>query len=157
MASYFDAIDQLDDAEQLALYRAVCKYGIDGVEPELTGVPKIVFGLIKPTIDSSINRYNTCVENGKKGGRPPKQKPEDNQTETREETKAETRDETKMVKPNCNLNKDMDKDKDKDKEIIDQSSTGDTNTVHQISFFNPSANNDFQSQVHSWMRESRRY
>lgn len=49
--SHFEAIDQLKDKEQLALYKAIMYYQFKGVELELSGTAKILFDVFKPLID----------------------------------------------------------------------------------------------------------
>ena len=109
--SFKDAIMGLEDEnEKLAIYEALTDYAFLGIEPtDLTPICKIIWKLVKPNIDSSIKRYDACVNNGKKGaeygslgGRPKKKK------ETPEETPEETPKET----PKKPLNKNKDKNKD---------------------------------------------
>lgn len=111
--SFKDAIMGLEDEnEKLAIYEALTDYAFLGIEPtDLTPICKIIWKLVKPNIDSSIKRYDACVNNGKKGaeygslgGRPKKKK------ETPEETPEETPKET----PKKPLNKNKNKDKNKD-------------------------------------------
>ena len=91
LASFYDAIKPLADADRLQLYDAICNYGIDGKPPDLPPHLQGYFLLIKPNIDSSQNRYRQAVENGGKGGAPkgnqnasknkqPDIQPENNQT-----------------------------------------------------------------------------
>ena len=49
--SHFEAIDQLKDKEQLALYKAIMYYQFKGIELELSGTAKILFDVFKPLID----------------------------------------------------------------------------------------------------------
>jgi hypothetical protein len=65
--SYFDAIEQLKEKEQLMTYRAICDYALNGVETtELDGISGIIYTMAKPIIDSNNKKY----KNGVKGGRP---------------------------------------------------------------------------------------
>lgn len=83
-ASFYDAINDLSDADQLTAYRAVCEYALTGNEPELSGVASAIFKLIKPQIDANNRRR----ENGKRGGRPKsKTEPESIPEETEEKPK----------------------------------------------------------------------
>ena len=112
--SFFDAIEELPTKYQPDIYAAVCKYSLYGEVPELTGVAKALFILMKANIDASEKKYIAAIENGKKGGRPKKdaeimeqteenpieteRKPEKNPIETQAKpTETET-------KPNANLN-----------------------------------------------------
>ena len=115
MTSYYDSIKELDEKDQLALFHAICSYGCDGKELELTGIAKIMFGLIKPTLSASIKRYDNCVENGKRGGRPAANNQQNNPTETNNETNNETQPEpTTKATPNLNKEKEMAKEKERD-------------------------------------------
>ena len=70
LASYYEAIRGLPDAERLMMYDAIVQYGIEGELPELPPILNAAFLFCKPNIDSSKSRYFDSVENGKKGGRP---------------------------------------------------------------------------------------
>lgn len=72
LTSYYEALSPLPDAERLQIYDAIFRYVFEGVTPELPPLLAGYFSLVKPNIDASIKRYNANVENGKKGGRPPK-------------------------------------------------------------------------------------
>ena len=64
--SFYEAIRELPVENQLNVFTAICKYGLEGEETKLNGIEKVVFLLIKPQIDAN----NSRKENGKKGGRP---------------------------------------------------------------------------------------
>ena len=99
------------------LYKVVSEtifdYAFEGIAPgpDSNAVAKALFIAIKPVIDNAHNRYDACVENGRKGGAPkgsrnnpsgkaiqPNQRP--NQYPNQE--------------PNLYKDKDVDKDKDID-------------------------------------------
>ena len=80
MLSYYEAIKDLPDNDRLSIYDAVMQYGFNGTEPQLSGIAKTVFTLIKPNVDSSLKKYRASVANGKRGGRPPIKKPSEYQT-----------------------------------------------------------------------------
>lgn len=67
-ASFYEAAKDLPDADRLALYDAIIKYGIDGTEPDLSGIPKMIFAVIHPILGAGTVRRS----NGKLGGRPKK-------------------------------------------------------------------------------------
>ncbi len=84
--SFYEAIEETESEEdRLRLYDIIVRYALDGVEPE-DKRDRILFKLFKSQIDKSYDRYlKRCEanrENGKKGGRPPKetetQKTQDN-------------------------------------------------------------------------------
>ena len=107
--SVTEAMDCFPDDQQLAAYKVINKYALDGIEPEFDEdhqIAKGIFILAKPFIDSNNRKY----ENGKKGGRPKNEtKPNDNQTETKTkpnnnqtETKAKLNDNQAETNPKAN-------------------------------------------------------
>ncbi len=71
--SHVESISMLNDTElELQIYKAIFSYCLDNVEPKLTGVGGAIFTSIKVNLDNAMKRYDTSVENGKKGGRPKK-------------------------------------------------------------------------------------
>ena len=64
--SFYDAIKELSDAELAKCFKAIMEYGLDGKEPETSGIEKTIYCLVKPQIDANNKRY----QNGTKGGRP---------------------------------------------------------------------------------------
>lgn len=62
--SFFEAIRELDVADQAAAYNAICAYALDGEPPDISGAAKAVFLLAKPNLDNSRRK----AENGKLGG-----------------------------------------------------------------------------------------
>ena len=97
--SFYDAVKELDDVTAAAVFRAMCEYGLNGSEPELSGVSKAIFSLMKPQIDANNRRK----ENGFKGGRPKTEtEPKENQTETK--TKPNSNQTETKSEPNVNVN-----------------------------------------------------
>jgi len=86
--SFFEAIQNIPQEEQLKLYNAIFSYSFTEIEPDIEeGIAKAMFILMKPNIDSANARYKASVENGKKGGRPKKetqQKPNKNLNKTQQ-------------------------------------------------------------------------
>lgn len=77
--SFYEAIKELPTEQQAHLYNAVFQYQFDGEEPELeNGIEQAMWKIIKPLIMANNERF----ENGKKGGRPKKEKPEVIETKT---------------------------------------------------------------------------
>lgn len=62
--SFQDAINECSQEEQLTLYRAIANYALYREDPELFGMAKACWVLIKPQLDANWKRY----ENGCKGG-----------------------------------------------------------------------------------------
>lgn len=67
--SFYEAIEDLSDKEQLKVYKAISKLALNDEETELSGIANTIFKLIKPQLKANNDRY----ENGKKGGRPKKE------------------------------------------------------------------------------------
>lgn len=70
--SWLEAIKEIDNnKDKLDALMAIMEYQAYHVEPEaITGIPKVLFKMVKPIADSLYNRRMANVENGKKGGRP---------------------------------------------------------------------------------------
>lgn len=69
--SYWQAIEELPEKDQLPILKAIIKYALFGEEPTaLRGVRRAVFLLVKPTLDSSRKKSAS----GKQGGSKPKAK-----------------------------------------------------------------------------------
>lgn len=96
--SFYDAIKGLDADIQLEIYNAVFEYGLNGVQAELSPIASAIFTLIKPQIDAN----NIRKENGKKGGRPSKEKTEAKPKEN--QNKTETKPKETKPEPNVNAN-----------------------------------------------------
>lgn len=109
--SYYEAIKELPDEEQGKVYKAIIDYGMTKSEPDLSGISRAIFVLIKPTLDASIKNY----ENGKKGGRPPKETQQETQTITQTETQEITQSESE-TQSYIIFEKENEKEKEKDYE-----------------------------------------
>ena len=104
-ASFFEAIRELPDENQLALYNAIFEYGLNGVEPNLTGINKTVFTLIAPQLKANRTRY----ENGCKGGAPvgnsnARKQPKNNRDITEGEKEKQPKNNPKQPNENVNEN-----------------------------------------------------
>lgn len=60
--SFYDAIKNIPEADQLKAYTAIMEYAMNDVQPEIDGIALAIFLLVKPQIDANNKRY----ENGKK-------------------------------------------------------------------------------------------
>ena len=77
--SFFEAIKGLPKEDQCLMFGAIADYSLDQIEPNLTGINKVVWTLIKPQLDANTKRFINGEKGGKhgsKGGRPKKTKPE---------------------------------------------------------------------------------
>ena len=70
--SWHSSIDMLPtEREKLKAYRYILNYSFYKELPEeQKSLAYMIFNIAKPSIDSAQKRYDTAVENGKKGGRP---------------------------------------------------------------------------------------
>jgi hypothetical protein len=101
--SFEEALRELQPSEEIELRRAIADYSLDFMEPKLTGLPKVLWGLIFPNLKANNQRFLNGIKGGKhgdKGGRPTSKKPLKNPKKT------------PKVTPNKDIDKDIDKDKD---------------------------------------------
>ena len=129
LRSYWESIKDLPDDKQLLFLKSIIEYGMNNIEPEFTGIEKSFWIQIKATIDNSMKRYNTSIENGKKGGAPKgnnnaKKQPKNNPitTEILPNNNPITTEIQPTDKPKTTY-KEKDKEKDNDKEINNIHST----------------------------------
>lgn len=110
--SFYEAIYPLPKESQLQIYSAILEYGLNGTEPqEPDPITQSIFALIKPVVDFNNKQF----ANGKKGGRPPKQKPNQNPTETQNQPNQNP---TETTFDNCSfLDEKTQKEKKEKKEI----------------------------------------
>jgi hypothetical protein len=55
--SFYEAIKPLPKEDQAEVWDAVFSYGLEKKEPNLKGVAKSIFTLIKPQLDANFKRY----------------------------------------------------------------------------------------------------
>lgn len=80
--SFFETIEDLEDNQQLQIYKAIAEYSLNDKSIKLEGISKTIFRLIEPQLLANKKRFingSKGAEHGVKGGRPktPK-KPLDN-------------------------------------------------------------------------------
>ena len=111
--SIFEAVDKIPKIEiQAQAYKAIALYGLCEIEPSENSdvFVQIIFAQAKTVMDNARKKYDSCVNNGKKGGRPRKEnnqtitneKPSNNQTKTK--TKPKHNPTITNEKPSNNLN-----------------------------------------------------
>lgn len=104
--SFYDAICDLPESEQLKAFHALCRYGLHGEVYDEPGVVRGFLRMAMPNIDAAHHRYEVNTANGKKGGRPKKtetqQEPNNNPTET--ETEPTNNPPLNETQPNSNHN-----------------------------------------------------
>ena len=62
--SFEEVIDGLPDNEQLALYRAIVRFGLYHEEPELTGISAKFWKLIMPQLHANWIKYLNSLKGG---------------------------------------------------------------------------------------------
>lgn len=110
--NWAEAINALPEENQLETYKALAEYGLKGEMPQdISPVSKAMLISFSVSMESNIAKYNASVENGKLGGRPPKDKnqnkPNENLEEpnqTQENLKEPTRNLNVNVNDNVNVN-----------------------------------------------------
>ncbi len=60
--SFYEAIADLPEANQLELYRAIFELSLNENEPQLTGISKTVFTLIRPQIVANNQRFKNGIK-----------------------------------------------------------------------------------------------
>ena len=118
--SYLEAVEDFPAQDQLVYINAICRYALYGEDPNLQFPLSAVFKQAKPSIDQSIKRYQSNVENGKKGGRKPlntKPLPVESVPDKPSVNPPDKPTENPSVKPSINLNKNSNKNSDKNKTI----------------------------------------
>jgi hypothetical protein len=57
--SFFDAIKELPERNQVEVLKAICEFGFDGIEPDITGISKTVWILIRPNLQSNRKKWES--------------------------------------------------------------------------------------------------
>jgi len=118
--SFFEALAFLPDAERLAAYEAICRYGLNGEVPETGGIVASVFTLIKPQIDANNKRR----EAGRKGSQAlskqtaSKQEANESKQEANESKQEANESKNKQTEANSKQVEAKEKDKVKEKEKV---------------------------------------
>jgi hypothetical protein len=101
--SFYEAIVDLPTEAQAQVWNAICEYSLNFNEPQLTGIAKTVFTLIRPQLEANIKRYT----NGKKqdGSKlKASEKQNGSKTEAKEKQSRSKTEANKNVNVNVNVN-----------------------------------------------------
>lgn len=102
--SFLQSIEKLKTAkEREKALMSILKYAFYGEDNQPDGYAAIPYIMAKPQIDKSVKRYEKCVTNGKKGGRPKKNQ-EENQEQNQKGKKEQNQEENKQDLSRQNLN-----------------------------------------------------
>lgn len=84
--SFFETIEDLDDKNQLEIYKAIAEYSLNDKSIKLDGISKTIFRLIEPQLLANKKRFlngKLGASHGIKGGRPKTpRKPQENPKKT---------------------------------------------------------------------------
>ena len=94
--SFYESINELPDNNKLEIYNAIFSYSLNFIEPELTGLSKSIFTLIKPQLDANIKRFNN--------GNAPKDKQVKSKTEAKPKQNKSKSEANNNVNDNVNNN-----------------------------------------------------
>ena len=121
-ASFRDSIEALPSEYRYEMCAAIYNYALESEMPEFSNSLLMpAFLAMKPNIDASNQRYDKCVENGKKGGAPRgnqnARKQSNNNQETTENNQETTENNQETTENNLNKDKDKNRDMDIDKDL----------------------------------------
>lgn len=103
--NWVDAINSLPNKYQLECYKALVEYGMSGEMPEhISPTAKALLISFSVGMENNVRRYVASVENGKKGGRPPKNKPNENLEKPKITQQYPNETNTNQHEPTHNLN-----------------------------------------------------
>jgi len=103
--SFYDAISELPEPNQLEIYRAIFELSLNENRIELTGLNKTIFTLIEPQIIANIQRF--------KNGTKPKAKRNESETEAKPKRDISETEANKNKNKNKNENKKENENKKK--------------------------------------------
>jgi len=67
--SFYDAIKELPEKNQLEILKQIFEFGLDGIESELTGISKTIWILIKPNLEANRTKWESGCKAKKKQSR----------------------------------------------------------------------------------------
>ena len=142
--SWLEAIEELDEKDQLAAFKAITRYQAYHDEMEISGAPKAVFMMAKPIIDSQFQRRMASVENGKKGGRPKTAQSCEEQEDKADNQGKKPRENLEKPKPNLNVNVNKNLNKNNEKKNTKKKSP--PPTLEEVISYCRERNNDVDAR-----------
>ena len=119
--SYYDALKELPAEEFRDIVLAVCAYALDGEEPELSGVARAIFTLIRPTLEvgrsKAENRSRaeqTSLSAEQTGNRPEQTKNKPEQTQNKPEQTGNKPEQTRNKPEQTRKEKEKEKESEND-------------------------------------------
>lgn len=101
--SFYDAIKELPEQNQLEILKQIFEFGLDGIESQLTGLSKTIWILIKPNLEANRTKW----ESGCKA----------KQKQKRSKTEAKPKQERSETEANVNVDVDVDENEDVDVDV----------------------------------------
>lgn len=116
-SSFWEAVKELPEKEGNAVLRAICAYALEEDERELSSMGRIVFSLIKPTLDTAARKSAGGRKSGKISTTSFSEEKQDNdKTMTRQE-EDDGKISTRQGEGNDKTNARQEEDKRKEKEV----------------------------------------
>ena len=141
--SFYEGIKKLPKDERLAAYDAIAQYALEGIEPDGDGLFTAIFVMAKPNIDSNLNKR----ANGKKGGRPQKEKTTGFENKNHRFEKGKSNEDVNEdvdvnVNEDVNVNVDGDRDGDVKGEVKTKTKPFSPPTIDEIKAYCKERDND---------------
>lgn len=121
--SYYDALKELPAEEFRDIVLAVCAYALDGEEPELSGVARAIFTLIRPTLEvgrsKAENRSRaeqTSISAEQTGNSPEQTKNKPEQTQNKRKQTGNNPEQTRNKPEQTRKEKEKEKEREKESE-----------------------------------------
>lgn len=121
--SYYDALKELPAEEFRDIVLAVCAYALDGEEPELSGVARAIFTLIRPTLEvgrsKAENRSRaeqTSISAEQTGNKPEQTKNKPEQTQNKRKQTGNKPEQTRNKPEQTRKEKEKEKESEKESE-----------------------------------------
>ena len=110
--SYIESIDidEISDKDFRVIIKAMCDYCLNDIEPTLTGIPKAMFTLMRPSMDVSKKKADA----GRKGGQAYTSKTQANNKQNVSNPQANNK------QPASNKNKNIELEKELEKELEEE-------------------------------------
>ena len=119
--SYYDALKELPAEEFRDIVLAVCAYALDGEEPELSGVARAIFTLIRPTLEvgrsKAENRSRaeqTSISAEQTGNSPEQTKNKPEQTQNKRKQTGNKPEQTRNKPEQTRMEKEKEKESEND-------------------------------------------
>lgn len=119
--SYYDALKELPAEEFRDIVLAVCAYALDGEEPELSGVARAIFTLIRPTLEvgrsKAENRSRaeqTSISAEQTGNKPEQTKNKPEQTQNKRKQTGNKPEQTRNKPEQTRKEKEREKESEND-------------------------------------------